>query len=208
MDPDDIEYKRSVRNMSIVLAAIALVIVAALALSPYAFPPSNTFQESVSYSSAFGFAVHLQINATSLSAGDGILVSGWLNSSSGSLDNVTAVDSWGVGPSGLWTSACATGWPVGVGVMRGHYTQDNFSLGTLLPLAATEGSCQPQPASPGFFIFYPHSSRALIVLGGVPQYWVLQTNHYFGAAQLPPGVYTAVLADEWGDVVATNFVVT
>lgn len=208
MDPDDLAYKKSVRNMSLVLAAIAITIFAAIAVSPYVFPATDTFQTSVSYVSAFGFTLHLQVNSTSVPSGGAVMVSGWLNSSSASINNVTASDGWGVGPGGLWTRLCTSGWPIGVGVMAGHYTQDNVTYGTLVQIPQPGASCPVQSATPRYFLLGPHSSRALVDLSGTPQYWVLQSSYSFSAAGLSPGVYTAVLADEWGDVVTTNFAVS
>ena len=209
MDTDDAEYKRSVRNMSLVLAAIAVTIFAALFVSPYAFPPSDTFQTSVSYASAFGFTLHLQVNTTSVPVGGGISVSGWLNSTSGSISNVTASEGWAIGgQGGLVTRACTNGWPIGVGLMRGHYTQDNVTFGELLPIPQPEFHCPAQASAPSYFLLEPHSSKALVDLGGTPQYWLLQSSFSYNTSQLPAGVYTAVLADEWGDVAFTNFVVS
>lgn len=208
MDPDDVAYRRSVRNMSLVLAAIVITIFAAIFISPFAFAPPNTFQKSTSLDSVFGFTLHLQINATTAAPGSNLLVSGWLNSSSDSIVNVTAADAWALGPAGLLTRSCAEGWPIGVGVMEGHYTQDNFSSGTLLPLPVPAAHCPYAASAPGYFLLTPHSSQALVDLNGTPQYWVLQSSFSLGTSQLPPGVYTAVLADEWGDVLTTNFVVS
>lgn len=218
MDADEIAYKKNVRNMSLVLAAIAITIFAAIFASPYVFPPASTFQSSVTYDSAFGFTMHLQVNTTEVAPAGSVLISGWLNGSSASINNVTAAGTWGAGPSGLWTSLCTAGWPVGVGVMQGHYTQDNYTLGMLLPLNLPLASCPVQSATPGYFLFDSHSSRVLVDIKGAPQYWVLQSTFAFRAssvlglhgsgASLQPGVYTAVLADEWGDVVTTNFLVS
>lgn len=206
MDPDDLEYKRSVRNMSVVLAVIVITIFAALAASPFLFPVANTFQTSTTYDSAFGFTLHLQVNATALSSGH-LSILGWLNSSSESISNVTAEDTWGVGPTRLWT-ACEPGWPLGVGVMQGHYTQDNYTVGVLYPIPVAAYPCPLGAYSPNSFLLEPHSSKALVTLDGTPQYWVLQSNYTLNSSGLPPGVYTAVLADEWGDVVTTNFTVS
>ena len=205
MDSDDVAYRRSVRNMSLVLAAIVITIFAALVVSPYVFPVNGAFQPSVSYGSAFGFTLHLQVNATSVPSGAGVLISGWLNGSSGSIDNVTAADSWGVGPGGLWTRMCTAGWPIGLGVMAGHYTQGNFTFGTLIPVPLPLVQCPVQAGTPGYFLLSPYSSKALVDLSGTPQYWVLQSSYSFSTSRLPAGVYTAVIADEWGDVLTTNF---
>ena len=93
--------------------------------------------------------------------------------------------------------------------MEGHYTQDNYTLGTLLPLNSTQPPCPGGSYSPAYFAFEPQTSRALVVLAGKPTFWTIQTVVRFTGTtpgyQLPPGVYTAVLADEWGDVLTANF---
>ncbi|MDG6910459.1 MAG: hypothetical protein JRN08_08835 [Nitrososphaerota archaeon] len=205
MDSDDAAYRKSARNMSLVLAAFVITIFAALVVSPYVFPASSAFHPSVSYGSAFGFTLHLQVNATSVPSGAGVLISGWLNGSSGSIDNVTAADSWGIGPAGLWTRTCTAGWPIGLGVMAGHYTQDNFTSGTLIPVPVPLAQCPVQAGTPGYFLLSPHSSKALVDLGGAPQYWVLQSSFSLSTSKLQAGVYTALIADEWGDVLTTSF---
>jgi hypothetical protein len=208
MDSDDEAYRRNVRNMSAILAAVVITIFVALALSPYVFPAPNTFQQSTTAGSPFGFTLHLRINTTSVPAGGEVLIEGWLNSSSSSIDNITAADAWGVGPDGLWTRNCTQGWPIGLGIMRGHYTGDNLTFGTLYPLHLSATGCPAWAPSPAFFLLGPHTSKALVDLNGTPLYWVLQSEFTLNAAGLQPGVYTALLADEWGDVVTTNFVVS
>jgi hypothetical protein len=209
MDSDDAAYRRSVRNMSLVLAAILVTIFAAIFIPPYLNPPSGAFPQSVSYDSGFGFTMHLTVNHSSSSPTRGVLLQGWVNSTSPSIDNVTAANQWAFPQSLLWTRPCTAGWPIGVGVMQGHYTQDNYTLGTLLPLGSGASACPKLSPSPTSFSFEPQTSKALVVLGGTPVFWVIQTSlNYTGTTpgyQLPPGVYTAVLADEWGDVLTANF---
>jgi hypothetical protein len=220
MDADDIAYKKSVRNMSFVLAAIAITIFAAIFAFPYLSPPADTYQASVSYDSAFGFTLHLQLNATAVAPGGGVAVTGWLNSTSATIDNVTGADSWAIGPASLWSAPCTAGWPIGVGFMQGHYTLDNYTLGRLIPLnlPAAQG-CPVQSAVPGYFLLEPHSSKALVDLGGAPEYWLLQSSFTFsassfggpqgpGAPGLQAGTYTVVMADEWGDLLTTSFLVS
>jgi hypothetical protein len=209
MDPDDITYKRSVRNMVIVLAVFATAIFAAIFIPPYVNPPQTAFPQSVVYNSGFGFTMHLTINLSSGSSTWSALLGGWVNSTSPSVDNVTAADSWAFPPNDLFTRPCTPGWPVGVGVMEGHYTQDNYTLGTLLPLGRSQSQCAGAPYSPTSFTFEPQTSKALVVLAGTPYFWTIQTALRFNDTtpgfQLPSGVYTAVLADEWGDVLTANF---
>jgi hypothetical protein len=216
MDPDDIAYRKSVRNMSIVLAAIVITIFAALFIPPYVNPSHDVFQPAVSLDSPFGFTLHLTVNSTTVSTAGSIALSGWLNSTSATIENTTAADSWGLPQVDLWGRSCTFGWPIGLGVMQGHYTEDNYTLGTLLTLPQTLASCPTQNATPPYFLFEAHSSRALVTLSGTPTIWLIQSNLTLRAdvpsqpagVQLQPGVYTAVLADEWGDVLTTNFRVT
>ncbi len=214
MDPDDVAYRKSVRNMSLVLAAIVITVFAAIFIPPYLNPPRESFEASVSQDSAFGFTMHLTINATSLASGGGIMLTGWLNSTSASVENVTTADSWALPQERLWGRICTAGWPIGLGIMSGHYTQDNYSSGTLIPLWQPIMYCPAVLGSPQYFLFEPapHSSKALVMLGTSPAIWMIQSDlgfsHDAAGGSLQPGIYTAVLADEWGDVLTTNFRVT
>lgn len=197
--------------MSFVLAAIVITVFAAIFVPPYLYPPHDLFQSSVSYDSPFGFTLHLTINTTSLPRAGVIMLTGWVNSTSSSIENVTAANSWGLPQSRLWGRVCTTGWPIGVGVMKGHYTQDNYTLGTVVPVPQPLASCPIQLSSPRYFLFEAHSSKALVTVGGNTVLWRIQTGlsfRGFSNSALQPGVYTAVVADEWGDVLTTNFLVT
>ena len=209
--------------MSLVLAAIVITIFAAIFVPPYFLATHSNFQPAVSLDSPFlGATLHLTVNATDIAARGHILIGGWLNNTSPSIENVSASDSWLQGPKYLYGQPCTPGWPIGLGVMAGHYTQDNYTLGHLLPLAVLSPHCPPGADTPSYFLLEPspHSSKTVVDLGGSPQYWIIQTNYTFGYApwiglpggsgpnQLPEGVYTAVLADEWGDVLTTNFSVS
>lgn len=212
MDPDDIEYKKSVRNMLFILTAIVITIFAAIIIPPYAFPKHNVYLQSVSEVSPFPFTLHLTLNTTSVSPSGGVLITGWINSSSAAVEDINASSSWALPQSRLWGRICTSGWPIGVGVMEGHYTDANFTLGTLVSIRQPLYSCPAQGSTPRDFLLRPHSSEALVTIGGSPEIWVLQSHHsfsgYLGGPQLSPGIYTAVLADEWGDVLTTNFLVT
>jgi hypothetical protein len=209
---DDVAYRKSVRNMSVILAVIVITIFAAIFVPPYVNPPRDVFQPAVTYESFFGFVMHLDVNSTSVPPQDSVLLTGWVNSSFASIENVTASNSWAVDQGSLWEKTCTLGWPIGVGVMQGHYTQDNFTLGTLLPVTQPGASCPAQAGAPAYFLFEPYSSKALVTIGGNPAVWNIATSFSFrqppSGGQLAPGVYTAVLADEWGDVLTTNFLVT
>jgi hypothetical protein len=220
---DDLAYRRSVRNMSIILAVIVIVVFAAIFVPPYISPYHEVFQQSVSLDSPAGFTMHLTINATTILPVGSVLMDGWVNSTFASVGNLTVADQWAFQQSLLWGNDCASGWPIGIGVMEGHYTQDNYTLGTLLSMQQPLIRC-PVSAPPQFILLYPspHSSEALASVNGNPVRWLLQTELTFsdgtlgqasqpgsqGAGELPPGVYTVVLADEWGDVLTNNFIVS
>jgi hypothetical protein len=219
--PDDVEYRKSVRNMSAVLAAIVITIFAALIIPPYLNPVRPTFQEQVSATSPYGFTLTLEINSTSISSTGHIAITAWVNSTSSTIENVTAKDAWALDRAQLWGRICTSGWPMGVGVMQGHYTLDNFSQGTLLHFPQPLVLCPVMRGQPQWFALAPHSSKALVSPGGIPTFWILQSTLTFGSGNLPlnltpgprssgfpAGVYTAVAADEWGDVVTTNFSVS
>jgi hypothetical protein len=208
---DDLAYKRSVRNMSLVLAAIVITVFAAIFVPPYVYPMHNVFQSTVSSDSPFGFTLHLRINATSVPHTGAITLTGWVNSTSSSIENVTAANSWGIQQGRLWGRICTTGWPIGLGVMKGHYTLDNYTSGTVIPVPQPLASCPVQLSAPRYFLFEAHSSNALVTVGGNTVTWRVQTEFSFKGFQSSTqqsGVYTAVIADEWGDVLTTNFLVT
>jgi hypothetical protein len=213
MDPDDSEYRRNVRNMSIVLAAIVIIALGAIFIPPYVFQSHNVFVSNVSETYASGFVLHLSVNSTTVTSSQGVLVSGWVNSSSATIVDINASNSWGLPPANLWGRVCTNGWPIGIGVMRGHYTSLNYTQGILLPIPRPLVSCPVQSGTPKDFVFKPHSSVALVTIGVFPKNWDLRSSFVFwGSArtggQLQPGIYTAVLADEWGDVLPLIFRVT
>ncbi|HUI23249.1 MAG TPA: hypothetical protein VLY82_02525 [Nitrososphaerales archaeon] len=219
MDQDDIAYRKSVRNMSVFLAVIVIVIFAAIFIPPYLNPASDVFPSSVSFGSGIGFIMHLTVNSTDVGPLSSVLLTGWVNSSSDSGVNINASDSWAVPQGRLWQPPCLNGFPIGIGVMSGHYTIDNYTLGTLLQPATSRAQCLVS-GPPQYFLFYPHqSSIAAAVVNGTPYRWSMLMNVSLGQYSLAPnsvsgvpgpqglpaGVYTAVLADEWGDVLTANF---
>ena len=201
--------------MSLVLAAIVITIFAAIFIPPYINPPHDNFQASVSENTSQSLTLHLTINSTVLAPNQGLNVSAWAISTSPSINNVSAADAWGVSQFSLFTRPCSSSLPIGVGVMEGHYDDNNYSLGTFVkPIYPLVPCPLPVPA-PAWYAFEPGSSNAIIsVLGqlghtSISTSWVFSGNSALGfGGQLKPGVYTAVLADEWGDVLTTNFAVT
>jgi hypothetical protein len=210
-DPDDVAYRKSVRNTVKVLAVVVAVIAAALILTAYLDVAPDTFQTSTSVASTYPFTMSLAINTTSAQAADGIAITAWLNGTSpgSSVDNVTAASGWAFDETQLVWPRCQQGFPLGVGVMQGHYTQDNYTLGTLLPVHQSLPPCRAS-SPPAWFYFPSQESRVVVFFDGNLTYWNLDVSMTFGPAsagvsRLAPGVYTAVAADEWGDIALTNF---
>jgi len=210
MNPDDVAYRKSVRNMGAILATMVVVVFAALFVPYYLFQQHSVYQSSVTLDSPYGFAMHLTVNTSSVPSRGSVQITGWVNSTSSSIENITAANNWPVPQGRLWGKPCYAEWPIGIGVMQGRYTQDNYTLGTLVQLPQSVYHCPAQFSPPGSFAFEPYSSKALVVQNGGPVFWVFQTTVSFSRDtsnyQLPPGVYTAVLADEWGDVLTANFI--
>ena len=127
MDPDDIAYRKSVRNVSVVLAAIVVTIFAALLIPPYINPIRNNFQKKVSIDSSYPFTLSLELNTTMLASDGYVTVTVWVNSTSSAIENITAKDAWGLDHSRLRGRFCTNDWPIGVGLMEGHYSSGNYT---------------------------------------------------------------------------------
>ena len=120
----------------------------------------------------------------------------------------TAATSWALGPQGLWTKICTNGWPLGVGFMAGYFTPDNYSLGTLVSIPQPLVACPIMANTPGYFLLQPRGSTAIVKLGGSLAEWNLTSVLGLASGKLGVqrgGVYTAVAADEWGDVAIAHF---
>lgn len=219
MDPDASAYRRSVINALVVLAAVVIALVASALVLPYFSGPNASFQKSVTLSSPEGFTLFLNISSTSISTSGNVNVTSWAVNGSPYISNISAANSWGVLEGGLWTRPCTSGWPIGVGLMQGHYDGNNYTQGKLIPVGSIPILCPVAVVPPHYFAFEPHSSKAFVELAGAPAFWTIRSSLVFGGKslgpqglpdspgpnQLPPGVYTVVAADEWGDVLTTNF---
>ena len=206
-DEDDVAYHKSVRNTSVVLVVVVAVLVASIGLTLLFDVTPNTFQTKTTVASDYPFTLTLEINTTSATMNGKVEIAAWLNRTSTA--NVTATSNWALDQSRLVGRICTPGFPVGVGVMQGHYTSDNYSLGTLIHMIQPMPPC-PYQRPPPWFYFSSATSKVLVTLGGTPEFWVLRANATIspasiGVPRLSPGVYTAVAADEWGDFVLSNF---
>ncbi|QQG48663.1 MAG: hypothetical protein HY247_08005 [archaeon] len=209
---EDVEYKRNVRTMSLVLAAIVLTIFAALFIPPYLNPQDTAQSRTSSVDSPLGFEMTLAINSTTVSRTGGVTITAWINSTSNQILNLTVANTWQGFEGQLVRPTCAQGWPFGIGVMRGHYTLEDFKKESLLPFRTPSQTCFAWVV-PEYFLISPHGSRAIAVGANSSQTWGLQTSNPFspGSADQPsfvPGTYTVVAEDEWGDVTFVYFTVS
>lgn len=205
---EDASYRRSVRNTVAVIAIMIGVIAAALFIPPLANPAHEQFESSASVASPYGFSLNLSLNGTRIGTGQAQVVRAWLNSTSPQVANITAASAWPLGPDGLWTRICTNGWPLGVGVMKGYFAADNYSLGSLIHVPMPMVGCPIQNSAPGFYLLQSHGSTAIVKVGGALTEWNLTSTLGLASSQLNSqgtGVYTAVAVDEWGDVAVAHF---
>ncbi len=208
MAEDDAAYRRSVRNTVIVIAAVVATIAVALFVPPLVSPAHEQFISTTSVASPYGLSLNLRLNGTQLSEGQGQTIMAWLNSTSIQVANVSATNNWALGPQGLWTRICTNGWPLGVGLMAGYYTTDNYTLGSLVALPMPLVGCPVMIGTPGFFLLQPNGSTAIVKLNGSLAEWNLTSTLGLASSQLGSqrtGVYTAIAADEWGDIAIVHF---
>jgi len=205
---DDVAYRRSVRNTSVLLGVIVIVVVAGLIL-PGFFPAGALPTSTVAYS-ANGLTLNLSVNTTQAFEPSGVRITAWINGTS-SIVNVTATDSWAIRSPLLWGSPCQPGFPIGVGVMHGYYDQYNYTSGKLLPLGQKVPVCPFPSGLPQSFLIQPYGSQAIVSINGSLERWNLQTTVVLGRASFlqdlqTGGTFTVIGADEWGDVAILHFV--
>jgi hypothetical protein len=213
---DEAEYRKSVRNMSIVVALIAMTAIAGVLVAPLFYGGRGSLPRSVTVDSGDGFSLVLAVNSTQVRGSGGILVDARVLSDSRQYQNISASASWRLAPASLYLpDACSRPWwPVGVGIMAGRFGPYNF---TSAAVVYPEGTSQCPPGAglsgtPGHFLLLNMSSTAIVNVRGNLSAVVLDAGFAFGPSvagvpSLSPGPYTVVAADEWGDVALLNFVV-
>jgi hypothetical protein len=187
---------------------MVFVIIAALVIPPLVNPPHEQLNSFSSVASPFGLILSLEINGTQLAAGQGESLTAWLNSTSSEVANVTSASSWPIGTQGLWTRICTSGWPLGVGIMAGYFTSDNYSLGSLVRVPMPMIGCPVMLGTPGFFLMQPRGSSAIVKVNGALATWNLTSALGVGGSLMSSqrgGVYTAIAVDEWGDIALAHF---
>lgn len=206
----------------------ALMIVGVLALVAL---PSNSVSEvssssahtSVAASSATGLQLALTLNSTTVPFGETIQIGLDERNALPIPNNVTAATDWPniegllmVGPK----SACPIRDSVGYAILPGFYTAENASGVTNEPLEQFFASC-PFFESGTSYLFQPMSDNATFTIG--PNTVRAETNGDFDIRgyyltsdggigtdfhPFPPGTYTVVAGDEWGEMVIQHFTVS
>ena len=211
MDPDDAAYRKSVRNMSVVLALIVIIVFAALYIPPYVNPVRQELNASASDSSSgYPLVLSVKLNATMMTSEGSISIVAQVNGTSRTIQNITTRNAWAIEETLLWTRPCTSGWPVGIAIMKGFYTLDNYKTGAVLTLKSPKYLCPIPSGSPAYFLLEPSGSRAVVSINGAFAVWELQTSLVFGPGStveggLLSGPYTVIAADEWGDIAFAHF---
>lgn len=191
--------------MALFVGLLVLLIVGALAASTYLSPRNRDFPSNASAYSFQGFVLSLSLNSTRLAPGSSVAVEASINSTSPYILNLTARESWPLDKRALL--ACDHGQPLGAGVVRGFYTEFNYSSAPRLLSVALAMFCPPLVGLPAdYFLLQPGSSSAVASSKGTAHHEDLQSTLVLtagagvGADKLTPGVYTIIAADEWGDL--------
>jgi len=208
--------------------AIALVAVLVLGLALIELPRSNQVSSSfaltstASSASPDSLALKLLLNATSISSGHAISIGIDEQNTLPRTNNVSSAKSWRL--NGLGTGPCGPlNAPLGIGIMKGYYADNNASAGALLDLYQPgQYNCPMILSGIGAYVFQPSSDMASVIGSCDPNpcltlnmsstvsskgYW--SSNLLQGAtfSNFSPGVYTVVAGDEWGTLVLLHFIV-
>ncbi len=158
-----------------------------------------------------GLALHLEV---SVNASGSLMIN--LNETNilDRANNVTIAGSWRISPAKAGTDPCGgfDGFPIEFALLQGYYDASNYTSANPLTLYNT--------ALPVECVAYlPPSSRLFAPLSDVTSslrasegytvigYWTGSfTSTVFHP--LPPGVYTVLAQDEWGDFVLLHFVIS
>ncbi|MDA4112923.1 MAG: hypothetical protein OK474_02650 [Thaumarchaeota archaeon] len=130
-------------------------------------------------------------------------------------NNVTGLGDYkGVGSNPICKFA-----PIAFDVLQGYYTPGNYTSGEVVDVHGPQVyMCVIGGADLGYYVFQPNSdnftgagssgivqSRTAHVSVDVSQVW---SDGSTGKAPLPPGQYTVVAADNWGQLAIVHFTVS
>ena len=163
----------------------------------------------------------LTLNSSELHPGEYVTMNASLTNTLSTSNNVTDAYQWLI--KGLDVGYACLQYPFGVGVIKGYYTTQNVSTGTLLDMFKPGPPIECPVNHVQYFDFQPGSDivvvnqfneklqmNVTVTIGG---YW---TGYWNPQSGLPPptfhrfenGIYTVVAADEWGNILLLYFSVT
>ena len=170
------------------------------------FGACNGFEMVTSSRNSPTFCVqsYLRLYATASSFGSStqnINATIWEVNTLHSTNEVDVAPNWS-GVLGISAQGCFQGWPMGQGLLKGHYVASNASQGQLVPYPFTF-SCPAEPIILRSLTFQPNSTTAIATTNfGTPTWDINQSFIY---QNLSPGEYTIIACDEWGHTVFAYF---
>ena len=127
----------------------------------------------------------------------------WDNNTLAENNHVAVASDWAI--SGIDGGGCVRNWPLGIGLMKGHYAASNVSQGQFVDYPFF-WNCPGELIVLQSLTFLPHNSTAIAKTNfGTPSWNILQTYTY---QNLEPGEYTVVACDEWGHIALAYFSMT
>jgi hypothetical protein len=132
------------------------------------------------------------------------------------VNNVTTADDWPYPNPNSLPCGDFSQFPIQYAVLQGYYGTGNYSSTSALALYDPTAiyACPTVSATIPYLLFSPFSDDASFSFSSgqnnsyllsadysVPGYWTGSGTFH----QFPPGIYTALVEDEWGDVVLLHF---
>jgi hypothetical protein len=130
------------------------------------------------------------------------------------VNNVTTANDWPYPNTDSLPCGDFDQFPIEYAVLQGYYGTGNYTSASALTVYNTgvTYSCPTMTAPIPYFLFAPLSDNASFLSGPGSSYLLSAdytvTGYWTGSGtfhQFPPGVYTALVEDEWGDVVLLHF---
>jgi hypothetical protein len=202
MDKEEQEYRRSVRNTSIIIGMMIAVIALSLIIPPLINHTGIVYGGKAKAESPYGFDLYLKINKGEINKGSNVTISTWIINSANRINNVSALSNWPI--SGVYSSC----YPIAVAIMEGYYDQNNITHGKVLNIGLHE-SCNKN--TPRYYILEPGSSNGIVSFDSgasrINLNYTLSVSGYFVGTSFRnfAGVYTVVAVDEWGDMAILYF---
>jgi len=180
------------------ILVITLVLIIALVSLSHPMEPMETLTSDPS-----GLQVNVSVNSTIVEAGHSFTVDIW-ETNNFWMNNVSTAAHWAVS---LVVYPCVRGWPLGVGLLPGHYVAANLTeKGDWVPYPLG-WHCPANTTRLYYLFFSPQSSKATVKTDAGTQTWDVrqtitftQMTYTFSAGQ-----YTVVAGDEWGHLAFAYF---